>query len=78
MGELDERGNHCKAEVLKRLERIPDDEPLFLIRAQDGFACTVVRTWISLARYVINPGKLKSAEECLDLMTRWKTKKVPD
>lgn len=55
--------------------KIPDDEPVFLLRAQDCTAGDVVRYWVSLQPV----GPLRDmAERHAVRMDTWKTKKVAD
>lgn len=57
---------------------IPDNEPVFLIRARDELAVTTVRIYAALAR---ERGLVKvaaSAEAHADLMAVWPTRKAPD
>lgn len=61
------------------LEKAKDDEPIFVLRAQDKLAADTVRHWIQLARDHGTPqATLQEAEECVLAMERWPIKKVPD
>ena len=58
---------------------IPEDEPVFLIRAQDINGAEVVRYWAELAK---NSGAsddiINKALNHVKLMENWKIHKVPD
>lgn len=55
--------------------RIPEDEPVFLLRAQDATAAQVVRYWASLQ----DPdcGLTGPAREQADKMELWRPQKMP-
>lgn len=58
---------------------IPDDEPVFLLRAQDKMASTVVRHWADCN--TLNGGDLelsRLARAHADLMDAWPKKKAAD
>lgn len=58
-----------------KLAEIPEDEPVFLLRAQDKTAAATVRVWASLQP----EGDLKAmALDHADLMDKWPVKKVAD
>lgn len=61
------------------LRRIPADEPVFLLRAQDKFAAETVRFW---AQQVFaaggNPEMVGIARAHADRMDLWPVKKMPD
>lgn len=68
-----------KADVLKMLQRIPDDEPLFLLRGRDTVASETVLDWCDRAGRDGSPNeKLDEAAACAKAMRNWPTKKVPD
>lgn len=54
------------------------DEPIFVLRAQDAIADTIVVTWIEMNRSTAPPSKLREALEALDQMTKWPVKKDAD
>lgn len=62
------------------LGRIPADEPIFTLRAQDLFAPALVRLWASLNALnpTCKPTKLKEARDIAEAMERWPTRKFPD
>jgi hypothetical protein len=61
------------------LKKAADDEPIFVLRAQDKLAPAVVQYWIDLARSQGTPEPtLQEAERCMASMEAWPTKKVPD
>lgn len=57
--------------------KIPPDEPVFLLRAQDKTAADVVRFWASLNIGTNQPGAMKALEHAA-LMDRWPVKKTAD
>jgi hypothetical protein len=55
------------------------DEPIFILRAQDTFAASLVRLWITMAQAQGVPqGKLDEARLCAQAMEIWPSTKVPD
>lgn len=66
----------------KSLKKAADDEPIFVLRAQDNMAADTVRLWASTARTRgVNPKKVKEALACADDMDKWAKKnnaKAPD
>jgi hypothetical protein len=68
-----------KAQVLARLKKIPDDEPLFLLEGHDRLAPGLVRYWSGAARARgARESKVKEALECADAMERYPRRKYPD
>lgn len=58
---------------------IPEDEPVFLLRAQDDIAARVVRYWADQAEEAgANPDIVARARAHAEKMEAWQTKKVPD
>jgi hypothetical protein len=73
----------------KCLEKAADDEPIFVLRAQDKLAANTVRHWAreflkahgGVLSEQIDPkviAKYKEAHALADKMDAWKTKKTPD
>ncbi len=61
------------------LDTIPEDEPVFVIRAQDVCAYSTVKHWIKMARLNgVDDAMIKEAELHADRIARWPIKKVPD
>jgi hypothetical protein len=59
--------------------RIPKDEPVFLLRAQDACSADAVRHWAALAEGAgAHPEIVSKAREHAALMDAWPVKKVPD
>ncbi len=62
--------------------KIPDDEPVFLLRGQDAAAPFVVEYWVSIASALGADGEiLTAAKEQAKLMREWQQvhgKKAPD
>lgn len=60
-------------------EIIPEEEPVFLIRAQDVTSSVVVRFWAQIAEQVgADPEIVRLAREQADRMESWIPRKVPD
>ena len=56
-----------------------DNEPVFVLRAQDRLAPAVVRTWIAIAQtHGVNVEKLMSARQIAWAMEKWPDRKIPD
>lgn len=61
------------------LSKAQDDEPLFILRAQDVTAAATIEYWIKNARsYGVNMEKLAEAERIVVEMRQWPNRKVPD
>jgi hypothetical protein len=64
--------------------KIPEDEPVFLLRAQDQLAILTLREWCRWARYHnVDPHMVKAAEAQITRMQEWrkhhhKQVKLPD
>lgn len=60
-------------------DKAADDEPLFVLRAQDCLAPMVVEFWAELAAKLrCEPTKILEAYRCAQAMREWPTRKVPD
>jgi hypothetical protein len=59
------------------LGKAHDDEPVFVLRAQDVFAPQLVEAWANLAR-VSAPEKAAQAIVLAAAMRVWHTRKLPD
>lgn len=64
------------------LEKVPEDEPIFIIRAQDAMALSVISTWIVGAiRQGVNLDKVLSAHHHWESIAIWQQEhppKLPD
>ena len=59
--------------------KIPDNEPIFILRGQDCLASMVVEQWAELAaKLKVKPEKILEAYRCADAMRQWKTRRLPD
>jgi hypothetical protein len=59
--------------------KIPTEEPVFLMRGQDAIAAQVVRYYADLAATVgCDPELVKGTRAHADLMEQWQPKKLPD
>ncbi len=57
---------------------LPDNEPLFVLRAQDRFAAGLVRRWVQICAEAGTPdSKLTEAMRLADAMDRWPVKQTP-
>lgn len=57
---------------------IPEDEPVFLLRAQDQLACEAVRYYAELCAKNQAPEVAAKALAHAELMAKWPKKKIPD
>lgn len=57
-----------------------DDEPLFVLRAQDATSDGVVQAWIdaNVARLGFDHPKIANAARLRDAMAAWPNRKLPD
>jgi hypothetical protein len=63
----------------KTLAKAGDNEPIFVLRANDALAEDAVRHWAAHALYKGVPAeKVKGALEIADAMNAWPSKKIPD
>lgn len=61
------------------LQKAGDDEPIFVLRAQDKFAPLLVRLWAGWCRQHGCPeGKAAEAENVAAAMEKWPQRKYPD
>lgn len=60
-------------------DKIGDDEPVFVLRAQDCLSPMVVEYWAELAaKLKVDPQKVLEAYRCAEAMKQWKTRRLPD
>lgn len=58
---------------------IPEDEPVFVLRAQDILAPVAVRMYAFLVQMATgNSGQAREIEEFADSMMAWPNRKLPD
>lgn len=70
-----------KSEELVRgcIAKASDDEPVFVLRAQDLLAPQLVRLWAERADlHGCGPEKVEEAYKLADAMERWPNRKFPD
>ena len=61
------------------LAKVGEDEPIFVLRAQDPLAPYCIRQWVtSAAMRGVDKAKLKEAMDCADAMDKWTNQKLPD
>lgn len=58
--------------------KIPEDEPVFLLRAQDQFACKAAEYYAYLCEQAQSPEVAAKAKAHAEAMAAWPIKKVPD
>jgi len=72
-----ERENAAKR--LGCLGKAADDEPVFILRAQDALAAELVELWAIRARAAGCPvDKVREAQNLAEEMLRWPVRKYPD
>ena len=60
-------------------DKIPDDEPIFILRAQDATAGRMVEAWAQHARGLgVNKQKCDDASALVYQMMAWPNRKLPD
>lgn len=77
---------HTREDYNRRIQdsegKIPEDEPVFLLRAQDKIAPEVVARWVELAEYEkADPNIIRAARAQVQAMLVWQYNhgsKVPD
>lgn len=63
----------------ERIRRIPDAEPVFILRAQDELAAALVDEWCQRADAAgVRSGKIAEARAIAEDMRAWPYKKRPD
>ena len=63
----------------QRIQSIPDNEPLFVIRAQDCLSGRIVRVRADQAEQLgVTSRKVREARRIADDMDKWQPKKLPD
>ncbi|MCG8407781.1 MAG: hypothetical protein MI923_21485 [Phycisphaerales bacterium] len=63
----------------KTLEKVADDEPIFVLRARDVIAPMAVEHWAEMAaKLQVNPQKVLEAYQCAESMRNWKERRLPD
>lgn len=63
------------------LQKAADDEPIFVLRAQDKTAPAIIRKWVKMQQIHNpnpSPAKLNSALALALEMESWHTRKYPD
>jgi hypothetical protein len=68
-----------KADGCACYDNAAEDEPIFVLRAQDKLAADTISHWIRYAeRSGVDPEKIDEARECEAAMREWPTQKLPD
>ena len=60
------------------VEGIPEDEPIFVLRAQDVFAVAVIRFYQDLRDSSGDYDGVQSLESAIVKFMSWRPKKIPD
>lgn len=67
------------ADCIEYLKKLPPDEPVFLLRAQDALAVEAVERWAIRARAAgVNNHKVNGANAVAEEMLQWPTRRMPD
>lgn len=70
---------HARKDYDKVMKKIPEDEPVFVLRGQDAVAANTVRFWAAAAATAgADPAIVEAARKHAALMEAWPTKKIPD
>lgn len=68
-----------KEQRLQAIAKIPDDEPIFILRAQDALAAEMVERWAIHARAAsVDHDKVMGAFAIAEEMLHWPKRKMPD
>ena len=59
------------------LKKVADDEPIFVLRAQDVTSPVIILEWMR-CNPQIPEGKMREAFECVEAMRRWPKTKSAD
>lgn len=59
------------------LNKVSDDEPIFVLRAQDISAPDVIRRWIMLNIASLDQEHINEAERCAQAMQDWPNRRNP-
>jgi len=61
------------------IQRFPENEPVFVLRAQDCLASEMIEKWALRARAMnVNNDKVTDALACAEEMLQWPIRKIPD
>jgi hypothetical protein len=74
---MSERIEFCTKHTSSCLKNAADDEPIFVLRAQDYSAPEVIKEWIR-CNPQIGPEKRHKAEGTIIAMLTWRTRKEAD
>ncbi len=72
-----------RQEFLGWLATVPEDEPIFCVRAKDNLALRAMGAWLDMARRVCSAAKIKGVEGYEREFIQWRNAnpdkcKVPD
>ena len=59
------------------LEKVADNEPIFVLRAQDQSAPELIRRWIRDNLETLDPEHIAEAEQCARNMESWLHRRAP-
>ena len=60
------------------LDKVLPNEPIFVLRAQDVTAPSLVRKWATVNKSTISSEKYNEALNCANEMDKWPSRKLPD
>ena len=60
------------------VEGIPEDEPIFVLRAQDVFAIATIKFYQELRESSGDLGGANDLDHTISMFKSWKPKKIPD
>jgi hypothetical protein len=67
----------CTKHTSTCLQKAKDDEPIFVLRAQDATAPETISRWLNLNPQ-LPPEKARAAIETIKAMHNWPHRKMPD
>lgn len=75
---MEKKLNGTVGAAIAYLEKMPEWEPVFILRGRDPLAVGAIQEWIeeALAKGV-HSVKVAAAKDVKEEMERWKTKKLP-
>ena len=60
------------------IEKIPQWEPIFVLRAQDVFAVATIKFYQDLRYSAGDLGGVNDLDHTIELFRSWRSKKIPD
>lgn len=59
------------------LNKVGPKEPIFVLRAQDESAPSIIRTWIEYNRGTLDQEHIDEALRCIEAMEQWPNRRRP-